>query len=160
MLRLIAIALMSLLALGCSSTGPAADRFPNVVEITGCVERDRAEPDAWACLHCAWDGEGALEIFHTNTVFNCCPLDYGGKVTVQGDEIAIEEIEGVGQCDCLCPYDILYRIEGLEPGTYDLEVEELYLEPGNEQFDVRLILEEGIPSDREYCLERDGYPFW
>ena len=152
------LAVLLLLAAGGSSTGPASGGFPHVVEITGCNERDGSDPDAArACIEYDYDGEGVLTLLHTNTTFNCCPLDYGGRVTVTEGEILIEELEGQGQCDCLCAYDILYRIEDLEPGLYGLVIEELYPGPGNEAFD--LVLDLGVAVSGEICLEREGYPW-
>ncbi len=154
---LIAAALVILT--GCSSTGPGSGgtAFPNVVEITGCLERDGSDPDAvYSCIEYDYD-DGVLTILHTNTCFNCCPVDWGGLVTVEEGVITIEEVEGQGDCDCLCLFDIEYRIENLEPGEYRLIIEEMYPAIDALTFDVGFDFTQ--PDSGEICLERSGYPW-
>ncbi|MBC8367322.1 hypothetical protein H8E52_07930 [bacterium] len=141
----------------CSATGPGSSSFPNVVEISGCLERDGSDPDAvYSCIEYDY-ADGVLSILHTNTCFNCCPQDWGGLVSIEDRVITIEEVEGVGQCDCHCLFDIEYRIENLEPGEYDLIIQEMYPSTGAISFDVELDFT--LPDSAEICLERHGYPW-
>ena len=81
---------------------------------------------------CLSDGDGmgtvvvrvedcVLVMLHRGVEFNCC-LEYEPRVGVEGDHITIEEIDNGPLCDCICPFDLEVRIEGLEPGTYAVTV--------------------------------------
>ncbi len=153
---IVAFAALILLA-GCSATGPGAGNFPNVVEITGCLERAVEDPDpAYACLAYEYDGEGVLTLQHNNTCFNCCPVGFGGLVSVDGNAIVIDEVEAEGQCDCLCLFDIEYRITGLGQGAYSLNINELY--PGNSHVDFNVELDLSAEVSGEFCLSEAAIP--
>jgi len=61
-----------------------------------------------------------LAVKHVNAVFNCClPKGIGVKVTFSGDSVIVSEFEvEQGLCDCICPYDVSYRIGPLVYGDY------------------------------------------
>lgn len=60
-------------------------------------------------------------VFHRGVVTNCC-LDFQAKVSVEGSLVELREIDAGPPCDCICPFDLEARIDGLEPGRYTLRV--------------------------------------
>ena len=149
---------------GCSVSGPSAVRFPTVVDYDGC--HDKLDAGSVGCgarrLACVvydYDGSSVLLLRHTNTTFNCTPVEVGGYVTVRpSSSIQIIEDEDVPfPADCLCLYDVDYEIAPVPPGLYHVTVSELYPGSGNEQFDLELDLTE--VASGETCLVRSGYPW-
>jgi hypothetical protein len=130
----------------------------------GCKEfskggtADTIPPDQ-DCMTYQYDGEGVLLLEHVNAGFNCCPDDILADISIQGSVITIEEDESLepgGGCDCLCLFDVGYRIDNLPPGEYTIRVYGMYL-LGAEilEFSVDLA---SSPSGA-YCLHRDHYPW-
>lgn len=65
-------------------------------------------------------GDGYLSIKHVNAIFNCCPDTIKVNTTVEGDSISIVESEIGPKCDCICEYDLAYKIGPLHNGKYTL----------------------------------------
>jgi len=72
--------------------------------------------DVWAEVV----GSSAL-IHHDDAEFNCCPImEY--EVIQNGPDIDIWEIEVIGQCFCICCFDLIHQLDGLAPGSYTVRV--------------------------------------
>ena len=70
---------------------------------------------------------GTLNLKHINTAFNCCPDSVGGEITISGDTITISEFETSGLCNCLCLFDVEYRIDHLDKKKIILNLSQLNL---------------------------------
>jgi len=119
---------------------------------------DGAPPDQ-DCIEYQYDGSGILLLKHLNAGFNCCPDEILADITIEDNNIIIEENESLesGGCFCLCLFDVDYQIGNLPPGEYTIKVNGLYLEEGDEilQFTVDLA---SSPSG-SFCVYRDHYPW-
>jgi len=67
-------------------------------------------------------GDDIYIIQHQNVMFNCClPAGLTVEVKFQNDTIFYTEREKeLGNCRCLCPYDLSGEIGNLESGEYVL----------------------------------------
>ena len=67
-------------------------------------------------------GEDIYTISHLNVMFNCClPAGLTVEVALKNDTIFYTEKEKeLGNCRCLCPYDLTAEIGNLEAGEYVL----------------------------------------
>ncbi len=59
-----------------------------------------------------------LAIKHVNAIFNCCPKELLVTSRVSNDTIFINEIEKEAMCNCICPYDLNYKVGALNYGNY------------------------------------------
>jgi hypothetical protein len=59
--------------------------------------------------------DGYLHIKHVNAVFNCCPDTIKADVSMEGNIITVDESEANPICDCICDYDLEYRLGPLAP---------------------------------------------
>lgn len=62
-----------------------------------------------------------VRVLHEYVVTNCC-LEYRAKVSVSGSSVEVHEVDEGPPCDCICPYDLETRIDGLESGRYTVVV--------------------------------------
>lgn len=53
---------------------------------------------------------GYLHIKHVNAVFNCCPGRIKADISVEGNVFNIVESETDPQCNCICDYDLVFKI--------------------------------------------------
>jgi len=67
-------------------------------------------------------GDGIYTVQHQNVMFNCClPAGLTVEVIFKSDTIFYTEREKeLGNCRCLCPYDLSSEIGNLEAGEYVL----------------------------------------
>ncbi len=171
---LIGSAALFLAALALFAAAPGCDRETSVdpehhpkpagalVSRTDCKEsRYLAAPGATAagqdCLEYRFLGDDTLLLTHVNAAFNCCPGDITAVIRIQNDTITIVEDESAPGCHCLCLYDLEYRFESLEPGTYTI----LFVEPYRTEADEPLVATIDLrasPSDT-FCVERTTYPW-
>lgn len=115
------------------------------------------------CIVWEYDDEGLLSIQHINSGFNCCVDALLASFDKAGNTITIIESEDLenGGCDCLCLYDIDYRISYLAPSTYKFIIIAPCMDtpttPDSDYitFSINLASE---PSG-SYCVERDYYPW-
>ena len=164
-LPLILLTVVCLLSAGCGVAGPGSVAFPDVVDAIGCKEEMfvgsyGAGPRIQACIAYEYDGVSVLQLTHVNTSFNCAAAGgvAGGHVAVTPGRITIREDEHYPiPADCLCLFDVSYRMHGVAPGVYRVVVYELYLRDGNEPFDFELDLTH--EASGEVCLARQGYPW-
>ncbi len=59
-----------------------------------------------------------LAIKHIDAIFNCCPKELLVTSRVSNDTIFINETEKEAICDCICPYDLNYKVGALSYGNY------------------------------------------
>jgi hypothetical protein len=131
-----------------------------LISSRGCktFEEDADVPPSRTCIEYGYDGAGLLSIAHVNAGFNCCPGVIFAIFAVEGDRITIVEGQTENVCDCECLFDLDMRIEGIEPGTYTIEVVEIYPEI---ILGERLVLTVDLADagSGDYCVERTHYPW-
>ncbi|MFH1313083.1 MAG: hypothetical protein ABIJ00_07610 [Candidatus Eisenbacteria bacterium] len=142
---------------GSDSTGPIG----RLVRSTGCKTWELAtDTDGVAsdqdCIEWRLDAPGRLLLTHVNAGFNCCPK-FDAVTYVENDTIFIVERELEGQCDCICLFDLDYEIRDLEPGVYEVIVNQECLREDDEPLDFTVDLLTS-PSGR-HCVERTHYPW-
>ena len=62
-----------------------------------------------------------LLINHINAMFNCEPGQITVTINVSSDEISMDENESSSLANCICPYDIDFKLGPLQYGTYILK---------------------------------------
>ncbi len=67
-----------------------------------------------------------LKIKHVNSVFNCCPGEISVNSKISNDTIFIDENEKEHACNCICNYDLNYKIGTLEYGKYTVILNKLH----------------------------------
>jgi hypothetical protein len=160
----LALVLVVVLAAGCSHTSPMSTPVYEVTGFSGCKDldlRDGGNIDrvTESCVQYEYDGLGMLVLTHVDGAFNCGASEVGGRIEFSsGGLIEIEEWEDVPvPANCICLFDVGYRITSLLPGTYHVTIAEPYLNPTNEPFDFILDLSEQCSG--EVCVPRSGYPW-
>ena len=108
------------------------------------------------CIEWIYSSNGKLHLRHANAGFNCCP-EIDQQIVVFGDTIFITEVEVIGQCDCLCLFDLYYTIPYLPSGTYVVSVTEPYV--GEDQEQLKFELDLAAEPEGIYCVERNFYPW-
>ena len=110
-----------------------------------------------SCVEYAFDRDnGKLILRHLNAPFNCCPDSLWCTVILKNDTIIIQEFEKNKGCKCDCLYDLDIEIEGIEPGKYQLQLIEPYVEEQNEIcFEMDLLNH----KQGSYCVNRTQYPY-
>lgn len=58
---------------------------------------------------------------HINTIFNCDPGEIIVSVQMLDDTLIIEENETKAAADCICPYDLTFKIGALQYGVYPIK---------------------------------------
>jgi hypothetical protein len=142
---------------------PPSCPFGSLTGYDGCIEfgkdgRTDSIPPDQDCVVYQYDGAGVLLLKHVNAGFNCCPDELLADITVQDNVITIEEDESLesGGCDCLCLFDVDYRIDNLPPGEYTIRIYGMYL-LGAEILEFTVDLASS-PSGT-HCVYRDHYPW-
>lgn len=93
------------------------------VEHSTCKGNKSAVVDENADMLIIWSaGEGIYTVQHLNVMFNCClPVGLTVEVILKNDTIFYTEREKeLGNCRCLCPYDLSAEIGNIEAGEYVL----------------------------------------
>ncbi len=114
-------------------------------------------PDTMAAIEYHYNGENVLTLTHINAGFNCCPDSIYTEVSIEENDIVIEECEKESGCHCNCLYDLVIVIENIQPGNYSFTFIEPYLNEDNDI--ITFIL--GINDEKEGVIKfnRDGYPW-
>ncbi len=114
-------------------------------------------PSDQSCIE--WDyyaAGGYLNLTHVNAGFNCCPtLDI--SVDIEAGTITLHEVETLGECDCLCLYELSFGVANLSPGIYHVIAEEPYVKGDMEPLDFTIDLTE--TPNGEHCVTRTVYPW-
>ena len=164
----IAFAAVSFLtfAPGCDTetpTKPGGSMKPNaaLVRSSGCKAKvapiGSEAPDAEDCFRYRLEDAHTLSIRHVNAAFNCYPGEITADISFVNDTITIVERESGPACHCLCLYDLEYRFENLEAGTYAIVFIEPYRNEADEPLRATIDLS-ASPSDT-FCVERTAYPW-
>lgn len=104
---------------------------------TGCKNKTRSNSKEDAeYMHLKTVAQNTLRVQHLNATFNCCPQELIVNTTVRNDTILINEDEKMQGCNCVCKYDLRYKLVSLDYGTYhvmlkrqkDLVIEEFDLD--------------------------------
>jgi len=103
-----------------------------------------------------YDGEGNLDLHHLNSAFNCCP-ELECEVSVDSNVITIREAES-GDCDCVCLYDVDYRVKVPTGRSYLVRFEELYLDEDDETIEFYVTLG-GQPRSGTFVAYRGHHPW-
>ena len=128
--------------MGCKST--------RMIERTGHMSSDD-------CILWSY-GNNTLFLTHLNACFNCCPGQIYASIGINDNHILIREREAQAACDCLCLFDLDYRITDLPSGSYVLEIEEPYVKySALDPLIMTLTLRDG--SSGEFCITREEYPW-
>lgn len=141
----------------CSPPSGSLTGYEGCKEFSKDGATDSIPPDQ-DCMVYQYDGEGVLLLEHINAGFNCCPDELLAEITIQDNIITIEEDESLesGGCDCLCLFDVDYRIDNLPPGEYTIKAYGMYL-LGAEILEFTVDLTSS-PSGM-HCVYRDHYPW-
>jgi hypothetical protein len=107
------------------------------------------------CIEYSYDGSSALLLKHINTGLNCCPV-IAAEFLMTDSVITIVEIDSTldGGCRCLCLFDIDYRLEGVSPGMYTVNVSEPLASP-----DISFVVDLSDSTSGIHCVERNSYPW-
>ncbi len=135
---------------------PACSAGGEVIGFGECkiFEKESSDQD---CLFYEYDGQGLLTLSHVNAAFNCCPGQIVADISVEDGIIVISESETEPQCDCICLFDVDMEVHYLPPGQYTIQVNELYLGPGDEP--LYLTVDFTGPNSGSLCLPRANYPW-
>lgn len=137
-----------------------------LVGYSGCKLWHEGELDSVTatqdCIAFTYGSDEVLALRHIKAGFNCCPGEITAAIEVTGNLISIEEREAEQGCRCECLFDLTYRIQGLAPGVYRVQVAEPYARP--EWGDLRLdfIVDLTVPASDTLCVARTHHPwgFW
>jgi hypothetical protein len=61
-----------------------------------------------------------LRFSHINSFFNCEPGEITISTGISADRITINEDETTSSANCICPYDVVFKLGPLEYGTYTI----------------------------------------
>jgi hypothetical protein len=62
-----------------------------------------------------------LAVNHVSSIFNCQPGEITITINVSGNELSLNENESSHSVNCVCPYDIYFKLGPLQYGTYILK---------------------------------------
>jgi hypothetical protein len=93
-------------------------------------------------------GDHYLHIKHVNVPFNCCPDTIKASASLIRNEIAVKEEEMGPKCNCICRYDLEYKIGPL------LSKEYLFVLKENAEESVRFNFIFSSVLDNKYIIER------
>ena len=160
--------MLSLTTPGCDTDNPAGLRHKHenpdgqLMSRTDCKvsTRSGALSDASVVQDCfeyeLKDGD-TLIVRHINAAFNCCPGEITADISIVNDTITIVEREAQPGCHCLCLYDLDYRFEHIESGTYTIKFVELYTTDADEP--LRSTVDLSTTPSGSFCVDRNGYPW-
>ena len=66
---------------------------------------------------------GGIDVVHSERWANCCP-EFMVEAAVEGQTIALTYTEKQ-DCNCVCSWELRYHLDGVESGTWTVEVEGL-----------------------------------
>ena len=158
--------LVAMLAASCSSStdpGKADQAAGTVTHFSECkrpslaASADSVGRDQ-SCLQYTYDGDSVLTLKHVNAGFNCCPDSLTATFGFMGSAITITEAGWVGHpCDCLCLFDMDFRITGVPPGRYTIRMTEVDLSEGAEVLQMTVNLTSA--GSGQHCVTRNQYPW-
>lgn len=108
------------------------------------------------CIRFTYQNDHTLFLNHINAGFNCCPGTIAAEIGIDGDTITIKEYEihdDYGPCNCLCLYDVDYKLQNLQRQSYFLRMDGPQIDP----YEVRIDLDS--TSTGLICIARNDYPW-
>lgn len=103
-------------------------------------------PDSVSCAEFQYfQDSNLLRITHYNAIFNCCIEELHCSISSYKDSIILKEyatLEGGYGCDCVCPYDMVIRIENVKKEAYFLKIIGPYLSNYPEAIEFEIDLTE------------------
>jgi hypothetical protein len=109
------------------------------------------------CIEYQYSETGALTLRHINGGFSCDPGEITADIVFNGNQITITEKESQFSADCLCLFDLDYKLVNLPPGEYTLQIIELYVDPGDQTLELTLQL--FSTTSGSHCVQRTYYPW-
>ena len=112
------------------------------------------------CVEYHYDAASRLlSLIHRNAAFNCCPASVSANITVADHTITIQEVERLENegCNCLCLSEMEYQIEGITPGSYAVNIVQLYLSEQDELLNFAIDFVNSATGN--YCATREHYPW-
>ncbi|MEW6014450.1 MAG: dockerin type I repeat-containing protein [Candidatus Zixiibacteriota bacterium] len=115
------------------------------------------------CVVYNYTADSVLTIEHLNDLFNCCPdslyaiFDFYENII---DIVELQSLGGSGGCDCLCLYNMNYRIAALPPGLWTIRIDnrKYYSLYGNgEMIEFQVDLTPGVTGSA--CVDRIYLPW-
>lgn len=97
---------------GCKENTDVVSRSGHLTRSTGANQEEYIEYEATA--------DGCLNIKHVNATFNCCPDTIKTTISSDRGEIKIIETETGAICNCICSYDLEYKIGPFTNQKYTL----------------------------------------
>ncbi|MCK4661611.1 MAG: hypothetical protein KAT68_01995 [Bacteroidales bacterium] len=98
-----------------------------------------------------------LELKHINAGFNCCLEEITANITISNDTITIKEIEKEALCNCLCLFDLDFKLENISAKEYYIKFIEPYVT--GEMDKLEFLVNFSDSSSGSFCLERNNYPW-
>ncbi|MFC2135220.1 hypothetical protein ACFLTH_11435 [Bacteroidota bacterium] len=123
---------------------------------TDVLLKSNLAPSHQDCIEFRFDSTGVLWLTHVNGAFNCCPSDITADIQISGNRITITEHEADAPCDCICLYDLEYRILNLPIASYQVEVIGMYL---GDTLPLQFEMDLTQSANGIYCINRDIYPW-
>jgi hypothetical protein len=103
--------------------------------------------------------DGTMELKHIDAGFNCCPGSFDKvKISTDNNIILLDETEVTGDCDCLCTFDVVYKIENLPAGIYEIRVNG-NIGYGNDKPIAGITVDLSKETSGTICEKRTGYPW-
>jgi hypothetical protein len=128
----------------------------DLLENTDCKIFTKTDSSKQECVQYEYS-TNILQLRHINSAFNCCPGNIKFDYSIINNVIIITEQEEEAACNCLCLYDLNYKIEGLPQGRYVIKFTPTYLPLTEEILEAEIDLEN--ESSGEYCVNRNSYPW-
>ncbi len=163
MMVLVIVVVWAVMGVGCADdvvepVSPAAiGSFVAFSECLGHSHNSTYEitPDQTA-IEWEWDGKGTLSLRHANAGANCCP-QLSAEITVIDGVITVKESDQ-GLCYCLCLVNLDYEIDNLLPGTYEINIDEVYSNANDDPLEFTVTLRRTADSG-VFVVDRLHYPW-
>ncbi|MCK9305116.1 MAG: hypothetical protein PHP30_09850 [Bacteroidales bacterium] len=164
-IRYLSFIVILILLFGCGKYDQPGDRVVSgkLISNTSCKSFVKSSgpinftPDTISLIEYIYDRENnKLILKHINAGFNCCPDSLFSTVELQDNTIRIEEFEKKALCHCLCLYDLLFEVKGIDRQQYRIRFVEPYAYGLNELiFDIDLTKE----TTGAFSVIRKHYPW-
>lgn len=131
---LLSIAVAGVIVFGCGEDSPTKSGTPSpvnpsvdLIEHSDCtLMGQKSMTDNEKCIVVDYDGSDELRLTSIGSIFDCCPDSLSGSISYDNRVFSISEREFLGPtsgCDCHCPYDFIYHLSDVPPGTYTIDFE-------------------------------------
>ncbi len=152
------------MCLGCSDNDVVepviATTTGSLAAFSECLDfSQRTVPDFYSdqtAVLWEWDGKGKLSLRHANAGINCCP-NLSAEISVIDGVITVKEYDQ-GMCYCLCLANLDYEIVNLLPGKYEIKIDEVYSNEGDDLLEFNVTLRWTADSG-VFVVDRLHYPW-